>query len=520
MAYYQQDSVATRLAMDGKKLMRDRVELPAAKLATVSWDAMKRDLAAYARGAWDQHGASGSVYNAEAARRRIQARADSELRTYKGHVVHVVDQAMKQAYRHQLLIDHWILDQVTPPNHRIRLKRNPNAYHVHTRPMRRIGLKPGRKAREAVREYDPDQPRDEYGRWTDMEGYVHTDLGPSAEKWHKQGEKDAEWAKLKGLPEGDESAFAQAQWDYGINPALADLPAGTNHTAWARGYKGKGLELMDGYRYGPPPETGQSYNHADQRRERGTSVFSRDQIRSKLVRNMYGNIAHRGIYHVHGYYAGKGADGEDLLIPVKYKRVRKVESNRFLEVFYEEPPTETPASDGSPTYATRLEGWLKAWSASAFGGFALAAASGSDAAGAEAVIDQAKAAGQDVDTVMNRLIKTQVQVSIADADDDFLKDYGDLLEKRIWTTMDDERVCYICRGQEGLTQDEASYDIPAHPLCRCWWRSLPRDFADLAGELKVPGISPRAMAFRDPETGETSGVIIVSFDGWAKQLTD
>lgn len=332
MAYYQQDSVATRLAMDGKKLMRDRVEMPAAKLATVSWDAMKRDLAAYARGAWDQHGASGSVYNAEAARRRIQARADSELRTYKGHVIHVVDQAMKQAYRHQLLIDHWILDQVTPPNHRVRLKRNPDSYHVHTRPMRRIGLKAGRKARE---------------------------------------------------------------------------------------------------------------------------------------------------------------------------------------VFYEEPPTETPASDGSPTYATRLEGWLKAWSASAFGGFALAAASGSDAAGAEAVIDQAKAAGQDVDTVMNRLIKTQVQVSIADADDDFLKDYGDLLEKRIWTTMDDERVCPICRGQEGLTQEEASYDIPAHPLCRCWWRSLPRDFADLAGDLKVPGISPRAMAFRDPETGETSGVIIVSFDGWA-----
>lgn len=337
MAYYQQDTVATRLAMDGKKIMRDRVELPAARLAAVSWGAMVKDLGAYARGTWAQHDAQGSVWNAEAARRRIQARVDGELRAFKGQVVHVVDTAMRQAYRHQLMIDHWILDQVTPPNIKVRLKRNPETYHPHSHPMRRIGLKPGRRA---------------------------------------------------------------------------------------------------------------------------------------------------------------------------------------VEVFYEEPPDEAPAPDGSPTYATRLEAWLKAWSASSFGGLALAAAAGSDPAGAEAAIDQAKAGNQDVENVMARLIKTQVQVSIADADDDFLKDYEDLLQKRIWTTMDDERVCPICRSQEGLTPEEASYDIPAHPLCRCWWRNLPRDYYELAGNIGADGISRRGMAFRDPETGETAGAIIVSFDGWAKQLTD
>jgi hypothetical protein len=111
-------------------------------------------------------------------------------------------------------------------------------------------------------------------------------------------------------------------------------------------------------------------------------------------------------------------------------------------------------------------------------------------------------------------------VSIADAGDDFAVANQDLLVDRIWTTMEDERVCDVCGANAGKAEEDATTAIPAHPVCRCWYREVPRDYQKLAGDQAVGGVGPRSMAFRDPDTGDVVGYVTVDFGTWSQTIMD
>jgi hypothetical protein len=193
------------------------------------------------------------------------------------------------------------------------------------------------------------------------------------------------------------------------------------------------------------------------------------------------------------------------------------------EALYDEPTEgaqdlDPETGEQVPSHETRIDGWLKAWQAAALSGLVVSGAMGGDAEDAEARIETAKAGGNDLSALLSRLVSTEVQIAVADAEDDFGDDYGRLIEERRWTTMDDERVCPICAGEEGKTEAQARYHIPAHPRCRCWWSVTPREYASLAGDQKAPGVGRTSMAFRDPVTGEVRGAVVVEFDVWKQRL--
>jgi len=349
MKHQTQHDVVKRLSMSAKKIMRDRIENPAATMVRDRWAQTKADLGAFARGVWAQDGADQGLHLAEPARYRIAQHFERALRDFRDEAVEISRAARLQAFELQYKLDHWILDQVTPPTIKVVPKRDPAVLSMQNL-------------------------------------VVHRPIGKKAKESH----------------------------------------------------------------------------HADPRRRKLTESWFTDPI------------------------AGPSSTGED----------------------------------GTPETSTdqRIDGWTKAWGQAAIGNIMLGGIQGDTPEDIDARVDATTAGGSNLDGILDRIIRTQVEISIADADDEFGDDYSDLLGEGIWQTMDDERVCPICESQDGLPESEWTYDQPAHPRCRCWKRMVPKAYQDLAGDQAVPGAADDAMAIRDPRTGETVGSVLVEFSGWSQGL--
>jgi len=123
MPYAQQEKVADRLGQDVRKMQRDRVEKPASAMIVDSWHQVQSDIATHARGVWGQHAAVDGVAYAEGAKVRIAQFMDRQLATFRTEAVRVLHTAKRHAHDQQYLSACWILDQVTPPNVKIRPRR-------------------------------------------------------------------------------------------------------------------------------------------------------------------------------------------------------------------------------------------------------------------------------------------------------------------------------------------------------------------------------------------------------------
>lgn len=344
MKHASQPHVAERLGMDAKKIMRDRIENPAAAMIRDHWTRTKDDLAAFARGVWSQEGADQGLHLAEPARHRIQQHFEKSLRDFRNEAVEIITVASRQAFELQYHLDHWILDQVTPPNVRVTPKRDPTMFSdPAARAVRKVGIK--------VKE---------------------------------------------------------------------------------------------------------SHHH-----------------------------------HVHESWFTDPVEG-----------------------------SSQAGTDGQPESSTeqRVDAWTKSWGQAAMTGIMLGGVQGDTPEDIDARVSDATAGGSNLDSVLDRIIRTQVQVSIADADDDFSDEHRDLIAERVWVTMDDERVCPLCASQAGLPESEWEYAQPLHPRCRCWARLVPKDYQDLAGADAVPGLAGDAMAIRDRQTGDVIGSVVVDFYSWSQGL--
>lgn len=319
--------------MDAHKMLRDRVEKPAAELVRDRWRALLDDVAAHVRGVWAQEDAESGIHDATRALTRIDSYLDRELKGFRHEAIELVNAAMRQSYQLEYMSQTWILDQITPPNVKVRPKRDSNAdYNPTARPRRKMG---------------------------------------------------------------------------------------------------------------------------------------------------------------------------------------------FRESWFTEPPQGTPQpgeQGAEPSHEHRIDAWLKAWAATAAAGLMLGGVQGDTPTDAADRIAGATAAGPSVENVLSRIVQAQVEVAAADAGDDFWTDQENLLVRRVWTTMDDEDVCEDCASQEGLTYEETDADIPRHPHCRCWWRQVALAYQEIAGDLAAPGVVRTSMAFRDPETGEIAGAVVIEFDTWAQAL--
>jgi len=345
--YLNQDTVMDKLTDESKRMLRDRVELPAAEMLQDAWAPVRDDIRAYATGVWRQLGAQDSPTTAEVAKQRITTYMDDKLRGFRGDVVRFLNDAKRQAFRQQFLVNHWIMDQVTPPNIEVKLKREPESYTPTGGVHRQVGKRPGKQ-------------------------------------WPIPGVKSKE-----------------AWFDEPIQ--------GTANT---------------------------------------------------------------------------------------------------------DPVTEEPQA----SYEQRTDGYMKAWEIAAWSGLAIGGLQGDSPDDIDGRILGARADGNQMEDVLGRMVQTEVQVSVGDADDAFMRDHSNLVQESFWKTMEDERVCPICEHNEGKTPEKATHNMPAHPRCRCYWAKRPVEFKRLAGPNAVPGLDSRAMAIRDPRTGETLGSAVVRFDAWAQAL--
>jgi hypothetical protein len=69
-------------------------------------------------------------------------------------------------------------------------------------------------------------------------------------------------------------------------------------------------------------------------------------------------------------------------------------------------------------------------------------------------------------------VNTAIQTQFAIVEDDYQTTTGEPSGRKLsWATMDDEKVCDVCEGNEGEydPSDEFLPDMPAHVVCRCWW---------------------------------------------------
>ena len=346
MKRLHQQKVVDKLTRAGRKLMRDRVEHPAAEYLRDGWMALRKDVQAFVAGVWKQEQAQDSPLGARRARQRIAAYLEQRVMQFRQESREVLHTAMKQAYRLQYLLSAWIVDTATPPVTRVTIK--PKSYRVSGKVRRHIGAK--------------------------------------------------------------ESAYPRS------------------------------------------------------------------------------------------------VDGA---------------TRKLIESWFDEPTDDPLDKDEEGNEVNSASGtmdtYLKAWGGSAIVQAGMSMAYGSAPEDAANAIAGAKAGTYSPESAFARIIRTQVQVAVMDAEDDFDGDNDGLTEKRIWRTMDDESVCEDCESQEGLEEDEWEFDIPAHPICRCFVERVLLPYQALQGDDAVQGVSPQAMVFHDPETGEEAGVAVVNFDEWAQK---
>jgi len=191
----------------------------------------------------------------------------------------------------------------------------------------------------------------------------------------------------------------------------------------------------------------------------------------------------------------------------------------LVEAWFDEPTDEPDDKDvkgKSVSSSTgKLDTYLKAWGGSAIVQAGMSIAGRLEPEDAADKIAGVKAGTYSPEAAFERIIRTQVQIAVMDAEDEFDQDNPGLTEDRIWRTMDDERVCTRCASQEGLHEDEWNFDMPLHDVCRCFVERIVKPFQDmLPADMRVPDVGGSSMVFMDPATGEPAGIAVVQFDEW------
>ena len=97
--------------------------------------------------------------------------------------------------------------------------------------------------------------------------------------------------------------------------------------------------------------------------------------------------------------------------------------------------------------------------------------------------------------------------------------------EQIWETRRNATVCDDCDENEGLSEEECDDEIPLHPNCRCYWRMVPKEWAEMlrsgnaedyetAVDMDSQGLVPTAMAIKDL-SGDLAGQTTVTFGKWS-----
>jgi hypothetical protein len=212
----------------------------------------------------------------------------------------------------------------------------------------------------------------------------------------------------------------------------------------------------------------------------------------------------------------------DMVTPESYK-VKLPKSRLFTEA---SAITTYTGPDADTGWKVRWSGWIDGYRSSLSTNLRLGAIAENsiDDAAKEVDVTKVNTPAYDLGTALDRIyvsqavaLQSQAQMELSDLNDEM-----DIEE--IWQTSFSAVVCEQCDEQKGLTREQATDDIPAHPNCECYWRLVPASWAellrngdesevDLAKWMDANGTVPGAMIIRGDD-GEPAGKVIVTFDKW------
>jgi hypothetical protein len=179
-----------------------------------------------------------------------------------------------------------------------------------------------------------------------------------------------------------------------------------------------------------------------------------------------------------------------------------------------------------------LDAWITAYEQALGINLSLGALNGGSLSDAMREVDATKIktpGGQwDLGNLMEGLYTNALlgQQSAARSDVAAANDQAMMVE--IWQTLEDAAVCPQCDDYDGQPREEAEEEIPAHFRCRCFYRLVPRAWAELLAEgdetekaqalqMDDMGLVPTSMIIRG-EDGLPAAAAQVTFDTWASKM--
>ena len=185
--------------------------------------------------------------------------------------------------------------------------------------------------------------------------------------------------------------------------------------------------------------------------------------------------------------------------------------------------------DEDTTWKVRWSAWMDAYRQSLNNNLKLGAINESTIDDAIDEVDATRPGSPQADlwTAIERIYDHQAVAVSANAQRDVANANQGIGVIEIWQTRYYDRVCDICDANKGLTREEADDVIPAHPNCGCYWRLVPKDWADLlksgdaedrelAKTMDAFGEVPSAMLIYN-DAGALVGSTIVEFEDWAAE---
>jgi hypothetical protein len=182
--------------------------------------------------------------------------------------------------------------------------------------------------------------------------------------------------------------------------------------------------------------------------------------------------------------------------------------------------------EAAAQFAARWSGWVGAYSASLQHNLMLGMINNSSPDDAADEVDATRAGSPSYGLIdaLYRLYQSESAYSLSRGINEVAAANEDMDPVEVWQTRDNTRVCDVCDENRGLTRDEADTDIPAHPNCNCYWRLVPKSWADLlkSGDMDdqelsrvmdAKGIVPNSMVVYDDD-GNVAGHVIVTFQSW------
>lgn len=178
-------------------------------------------------------------------------------------------------------------------------------------------------------------------------------------------------------------------------------------------------------------------------------------------------------------------------------------------------------------WVERFGEWLRAYDEALNRNIALGALNNSAPEDAAAEVDVARVGNRTMDfwDKIDGIFRTERLQAEAEGSKYFGDDNEDMLVAEIWQAYADDRVCDECDGYNGMDRDEVDAEIPLHPNCRCYYRIVPRAYAEYMKALdpdaaaSFGSIAPDSLVMRDKGTGKVVGLVWLEFKDWKGNIT-